>query len=228
VEEVQRSLEGDRCDANYVRVFGFKTRLFAGGMISDKPGPRWDRVKDEIQEAGVRIIRLKRVNRLEQALSVFWKKRPVELEGGNGKLVRGPSRRPVDAPRPVKDYATLDDILAVIEKRERLLDAAAEHMRVPTLTVTYEELTRDHRGTLRKLSQFLSVKLSETALESIPEASRWFKQGPANVCKSVEDYGPFCMYYSKSTYSEHLPDPCIPGVWDCCQCKPGFRMIFPG
>jgi len=48
-----------------------------------------------------------------QALSIYWKKRPVEL-GKNGKLVRGPSAKPRDAPKAVTDRNALDDILAMV------------------------------------------------------------------------------------------------------------------
>jgi hypothetical protein len=58
--------QGERCDAAYVRAFGFKTRLFAGGMLSDRKGSKWARVKEELHGAGVRLVRLKRTNRLEQ------------------------------------------------------------------------------------------------------------------------------------------------------------------
>jgi hypothetical protein len=51
---------------------------------------------------------------LVQALSIYWKKRPVEL-GKNGKLVRGPSAQPRDAPKAVADRNALDDILATVK-----------------------------------------------------------------------------------------------------------------
>ncbi len=63
------SIEGELCDASYVRVYGFKTRLFAGGMLSDKRGSKWERVKEELQRGKVRVIRLRRKNRLEQVLA---------------------------------------------------------------------------------------------------------------------------------------------------------------
>ena len=198
VEEIHKSLEGERCDASYVRAFGFKTRLFAGGMLSDRQGSKWDRVREELQDAGVRVIRLKRRNRLEQALSVYWKKRPIEL-GKNGKLVRGPARRPHDAPRAVEHVDQLDEILATISQREKLLDAAVEYMRVPTLTMTYEDLTGDHVAAVRRLGGFLGVGLSESALDAIPEAERWFKHSPKGLCNAVADYKSFCSHYSKTT-----------------------------
>ena len=41
IEELKKSIDGDRCDSTYVRAFGFKTRLFAGGMLGHKPkGPK--------------------------------------------------------------------------------------------------------------------------------------------------------------------------------------------
>lgn len=49
-----------------------------------------------------------------QALSIYWKKRPVEL-GKNGKLVRGPSAQPRDAPKAVADRNALDEILATVK-----------------------------------------------------------------------------------------------------------------
>jgi len=226
VEEIHSSIEGEKCDASFVRSYGFKTRLFAGGMMSDRKSSKWERLKDEVHNSRTRIVRLKRTNRLEQALSVYWKKRPVEL-GKNGKLVRGPSKRPADAQRPVEDRNRLDEILATISQREKLLDAAVKFVGAPTLTLTYEELTSEHRRTIQKLGNFLGVKLSEHALEAIPEAERWVKQGPRGVCQSVENYADFCVHYSKTIYAEHLPDPCTPGIWDCCKCRPQPRMIFP-
>lgn len=194
--------------------------------MSDRKGSKWERLKDEIHSSKARIVRLKRTNRLEQALSVYWKKRPVDM-GKNGKLVRGPLRRPSDSQRPVDDRDRLDEILATIGQKEKVLDSAVEFFMAPTLTLTYEELTSGHRGAIRKLGTFLGVKLSEHALEAVPEAERWAKQGPRGVCESVADYGDFCAHYSKTVHAEHLPDPCVPGVWDCCKCRPQQRMVFP-
>lgn len=195
-------------------------------MLNDKRGSKWAALKEELQRGKVKVLRLKRVNRLEQALSVYFKKRPVEF-GQNGKLVRTPARRPADGPRPVADLGELDSILATITARERSLDAVADYLALPTLTLTYEELVRDHRPTLRKLGTFLSVKLDPDAAPG-PSVARWVKQGPSGVCDTVKDYGAFCARYSKSAYAEHLPDPCLPGVWDCCKCKPTPRLVFPG
>lgn len=44
-----------------------------------------------------------------------------------------------------------------VSQREKLLDAAVEYLAVPTLTMTYEELTSNHRAAIRKLSTFLQV-----------------------------------------------------------------------
>jgi len=48
------------------------------------------------------------------------------------------------------------------------------------------------------------VKLSENAMDSIPEAERWFRHSPKSLCESVENYADFCTHYSKTTYAEHL------------------------
>jgi hypothetical protein len=94
--------------------------------------------------------------------------------------------------------------------------------------MTYEEMTRDHVSAIRRLSGFLGVELSEHALDSIPEAQRWFKHSPKGLCNAVADYKAFCSHYSKTTYAQHLADPCEPGVWNCCSCKaaPAPR-VFP-
>ena len=44
-----------------------------------------------------------------------------------------------------------------VSQREKLLDAAVEYLAVPTLTLTYEDLTSNHRAAIRKLSAFLQV-----------------------------------------------------------------------
>jgi len=54
-----------------VRAFGFKTRLFTGGMLSDRKGSKWARVKEELHNGGVRLVRMKRTNRLEQVNSAI-------------------------------------------------------------------------------------------------------------------------------------------------------------
>ena len=71
--------------------------------------------------------------------------------------MRGPAAKPRDAPKPVDDRNSLDDILATISQREKLLDAAVEYLAVPTLTMTYEEMTSNHRAAIRRLSAFLQV-----------------------------------------------------------------------
>lgn len=50
----------------------------------------------------------------------------------------------------------------------------------------------------------IQVKLSENAMDSIPEAERWFRHSPKSLCESVENYADFCTHYSKTTYAEHL------------------------
>jgi hypothetical protein len=221
--QIRNSFDGNQCDAEDVRVYGFKSTLFAGGMLSDrnKQG-KWDRFKEELHDGKVRIIRLKRTNRLEQALTVYWKSvKQLGNKGFKGGVI--------DRQRKVEDYSKLDSILQNIDKREELLDNIVKYVNAPTLTLTYEELKLYHKNAIRKLSTFLAVKLSGVHDENaaLNALDPWYRDESRALCESVENYAAFCMYYSKTIYAEHLKDPCAPGVWDCCKCKPMPRMTFP-
>lgn len=220
--KIRNSFDGSQCDANDVRVYGFKTTLFAGGMLSDrnKQG-KWDRFKEELHDGKVRFIRMKRMNRLEQALEVYWKQMKQK-----GKKPITTRRGVVDYQRKVDDFTKLDSILQNLNKREELLDSIIKYVNVPTLTIIYEDLKLNHRSTIRKLSSFLSVKITAVN-EYVPPEDMFYKDDSRALCVSVENYAEFCLYYSKSHFAEYLKDPCAPGVWDCCKCKPLPRMIFP-
>ena len=36
---------------------------------------------------------------------------------------------------------------------------------------------------------------------------------------AIANYAALCKRFSKTIYREYLPDPCMPGVWDCCRCN---------
>lgn len=241
IKQIRNSFDSNQCDATDVRIYGFKTTLFAGGMLSDQNKQnKWDRFRDEIHDGKVRIIRMKRNNKIEQALDVYWKLKEKELGlkklkgkrtdntflhggGGGGGVIK--SRR-------VNDYKKLDKILDNLNQREQTLDKIIKFLNVPMITITYEDLKYNHRNTIRKLSTFLSLKMSGSSNShplNQPIIGNGFDliEDSRAICETVENYNEFCIYYSKSLYAENLKDPCSPGVWDCCKCKPLQRMIFP-
>lgn len=72
-EELAESLSMDRCDAVSTGAIGFKTSLFAGGLLTKRRGNKWLSLKSHLDGAGVRIIRLKRKNRLQHGLAILRK-----------------------------------------------------------------------------------------------------------------------------------------------------------
>ena len=219
-------------------------------FIHDKneSGNRWERLKNELRRGKVRVIRLRRENRLEQAVAVY-RRGPVEVHPSTMQVMKHritsiPRRGMKDTGvlagqhhnanirRPIADPDRLEKILLNLDGREEKLDAVVKFLDLPTLRVSFEELTQSHRGAINKISKFIGVPLSHGKGHSAPtpdaEQAKLFQYwisivkdypGPRSLCY-ISNYRDICMRFSKTVYAQFLPDPCSPGVWNCCKCKP--------
>jgi LPS sulfotransferase NodH len=146
--EAQRALVRDfflAARPPLVRALGFKTKL---RDIRDPVA-----FSGQLESLGGRVIHLTRVNKVKLAVSRLNGRRLHELTGQWNQTAAGPALAPF-APT----LEEFDSALRFRMERETALDAYIPTLRVPVLTVRYEDLFPEGAATFARIFDFLGAE----------------------------------------------------------------------
>ena len=197
-ERIRTSLGA--CDPQASSTFGLKARL---SRLLTVPTALVE-LGWWLGAAGVRVIRLRRENIVQQALAEYRR-----LHSGKGQFVAAADAAAAGTATHVK-LPLFATALRDVQRSRRLAERATAALAPRALLdLTYEAMLRRHVSAMTAVAAFLRVDAAPLVVPGGEQSGgRLRKASPERMCAAVANYEQFCNAYANTDWSTYFDEPC--------------------